>query len=325
MVEPSRRPPEIPPPFDLSRIRPIPIAQRKNKVRREEFGSLADVDASIGEFIDSLPRILAADELRHAAQWTAESVARGAPVFVAMGGHVVKVGLAPVVNDLMRRGIVRALVFNGSTAIHDSEIAMIGQTSEHVEVNVADGSFGMAHETAALFAAALERARREGTGLGGALGREIVEQQLPFPGDSMLAEAARLGIPVTVHVGIGTDVIHMHPEIHGDALGAATHHDFLLLAALVTELDHGTWINIGSAVVLPEVFLKAVNMARNVGHSLEGITAINFDMLQHYRTSVNVLRRPVARGISLTGHHEINVPLFRIALLRELKARGLGS
>lgn len=309
----------------MSRIQPIPIGDRKNKVRRSEFGSLPGPDDSIGDFIDSLPHILAGDELRAAAACTAESVAKGAPVFAAMGGHVVKVGMARVINDLMRRGVLRALVMNGSTAIHDSEIAMIGETSEHVEINVADGSFGMAHETAELLGASCDRAFREGCGFGSSIGRTLLDRGLPHCQDSMLAEAARLGIPVTVHVAIGTDVVHMHPQINGERLGAATHYDFRLLAALITELDNGTWINIGSAVVLPEVFLKVVNMARNVGHALEGITAINFDMLQHYRTSVNVLRRPVSRGISLTGQHEIHLPLFRIALLRELAKRGVGG
>ncbi len=312
---------DAPEPFNLDRITPIPIRQRTNKVRREEFGSLPGPDDSIADFIDSLPHILAADELRAAAAYTAASVAKGAPVFAAMGGHVVKVGMARVINDLMRRGVLRALVMNGSTAIHDAEIAMIGETSEHVEINVADGSFGMAQETAELLGAACDRAEGEQCGFGCAIGRELLERDYPYCEDSMLAEAARLGIPVTVHVAIGTDVVHMHPQLDGAKLGAATHYDFRLLAALVTELDNGTWINIGSAVVLPEVFLKVVNMARNVGHKLEGITAINFDMLQHYRTSVNVLRRPVARGVSLTGHHEINLPLFRIALLRELAAQ----
>lgn len=307
-----------PEPFDLSRITPIPIRQRTNKVRREEFGSLVEPTASIGDWLDALPAILAGNELRDAAHYTAASIRRGDPVFIAMGGHVVKVGMGRVVIDLLRRGLVRALVMNGSTAIHDAEIAMIGETSEHVGINVADGSFGMAHETAELFGRALGTAAKSGGGFGAALGQQLLADAAPFCEDSMLAEAARLDVPVTVHVAVGTDVVHMHPQIDGAELGSATHTDFRLLASLTEELAGGTWINVGSAVVLPEVFLKAVNMARNVGLPLDGITAINFDMLQHYRTSVNVLKRPVERGISLTGHHEINLPLFRIALLREL-------
>lgn len=308
----------IPEPLSLAGLRTLSIHDRPHLVQRAAFASLVGPDASVQEFLASLPRLLAADELRVAARRTAASVRRGAPVFMALGGHVVKVGLAPVVIDLMQRGVLRAVVMNGATAIHDAEVALIGATSEDVGAGLRDGSFGMVRETPQLFERALARTVGDALGLGQALGQELLASGLPHTEVSILAQGARLGIPITVHVGIGTDTVHMHPEVDGARLGQASHHDFRLLASLACELDGGTWINVGSAVVLPEVFLKVVSLARNLGYSLAGVTAINFDMLQHYRTQRNVLQRPVERGISITGHHEINLPLFRLALLGEL-------
>lgn len=306
-----------PEPLDLSGLTTYSIRDRKNLARRADFARLVEPTASVVDFLDSLPRILAARELRSAATYTARSARRKRPVVVALGGHVVKVGLAPVLIDLLERKIVTTLVMNGATAIHDFEIALIGETSEDVNENIQDGRFGMARETPIAFGRALARSRA-GVGLGRAIGEQILADGLPHADVSLLAQAARLRVPVTVHVGVGTDTIHMHPEVDGAQLGLASHLDFRLLARLGLDLDDGTWINMGSAVVLPEVFLKIVSLARNLGHAVSGVTAINFDMLQHYRTQQNVLKRPVARGISITGHHEINIPLFRLALIAEL-------
>ena len=305
-------------PLDLAAVKPIPITERRNIVKREHFGSLVDPRGSIADFIDSLPGILAADELRGAISAVAESRRKGRPVWAAMGGHVVKTAMGPFLNDLLERGVVTGYAMNGATAIHDLEVALLGETSEDVAVNIADGSFGMASETAELFRRAAERST-DGIGLGQALGELIEDSALPHREDSMLAAAARRGAPCTVHVGLGTDVVHMHPGVLGPAMGEASSLDFRILCAHATDLGGGCWWNIGSAVILPEVFLKAVNVARNLGHPLDGITAINFDMLRHYRTSVNVLSRPVSRGISVTGHHELLVPLFRAGVLLALE------
>ncbi|MEC9476376.1 MAG: hypothetical protein VX764_04985 [Planctomycetota bacterium] len=312
------------PPLDLDQVKSIPIDQRRNIVERDQFRPLCDPDGSIEDLFNSLPDILAARELKAAAEAVSNSHARGAPVIAALGGHVVKVGMGPLIIDLMERGVISSIAMNGATAIHDLELSLIGETSEDVEQNIADGSFGMAEETASAFReSALEGSR--GIGLGAALGNWICSSNAPHADLSMLAAAKRLAIPATVHVAIGTDIVHMHPGVAGAPMGEATAIDFRILAAVVKDLENGCWLNIGSAVVMPEVFLKVVNIARNIGQSLDGITAINFDMIPHYRTSRNVLERPVERGISLIGHHEINLPLFRVALLQKISAAGSGE
>jgi len=311
-------------PLDLGDVKPIPIGQRRNIVHRDQFRELCDPQGTIEQLIDSLPDILAGGELRAAAAAVARSVAGGAPVIAALGGHVVKVGMGPLIIDLMEKGVISAIAMNGATAIHDLELALIGQTSEDVESNVADGTFGMASETADAFRQA-SLAGADEVGLGAALGDWIESQSAPHAELSMLLRARQLRIPATVHVAIGTDIVHMHPGVAGANMGAATAIDFRLLAAVVGDLENGCWLNIGSAVVMPEVFLKVVNIARNLGKPLNGVTAINFDMIPHYRTSRNVLQRPVERGISLTGHHEINLPLFRVAVLQRMSAEDRGA
>lgn len=311
-------------PLDLDQVKPIPIGQRRNLVHRDQFRPLCDPAGSIEDLFDSLPDILAARELKNAAEAVSASVESGAQVVAALGGHVVKVGMGPLIIDLMERGVISAIAMNGATAIHDLELALIGETSEDVEQNIADGSFGMSQETAEAFRESAEEGAR-GVGLGAALGNWIQSTDSPHVELSMLAAAHRLEIPATVHVAIGTDIVHMHPGVAGASMGEATSIDFRILAAVVKELQNGCWLNIGSAVVMPEVFLKVVNIARNMGESLDGITAINFDMLPHYRTSKNVLERPVQRGISLIGHHEINLPLFRLAVLQKMHTRASGE
>ncbi len=308
-----RRAPE---PLDLSRARALPLASRQNKADVSGFRAPAAPDASADELLDSLPDFLGARSLRELALRIAESHRRGAHVVLAMGGHIVKVGGGPFVIDLIERGIVTALCVNGAFAIHDYEIALQGATSEIVEQAILDGSFGWAEEPALAFAAACSRGAREGIGLGRALAETALP--LPYARHSMLAACARSGIPLTVHVGLGTDTVQMHAAFSGADAGEASHLDFRIAAALATELEGGTWINVGSAVVLPEVFLKLVSIARNLGYALEDVVAANLDMQRHYRTGANVIGRPVARGIEILGHHEITLPLLRQAVLLAL-------
>lgn len=309
-------------PIDLSKVRAVPIGQRSHKVQSTAFARLPAPGASAADLLDSLPDFLGARELRSVA--SAIVVARKAdrPVVFALGAHVIKVGCSPVVIDLMRRGWVTALACNGATAIHDVEVAISGQTSEDVAANLPSGEFGMVTETAAFFAQA---ARRGGdAGLGRAIGQLLAEQKPDHLSLSVLAAANELGLPATIHVALGTDTVHMHPQVDPGALGQASGIDFRLLCSVVADLGAvspgsagGVWCNVGSAVILPEVFLKAVTVARNLGARLEGMVTANFDMLRHYRPQENVLNRPVQprRGHQVIGHHEILLPLLRQMIL----------
>ena len=306
----TRRPPQ---PIDLSRARALPLADRKNKARLEQFREPAIADASFAELLDSLPDFLGARSLRELADCIATSHRRGAHVIAAMGGHVAKVGCGPVIIDLMERGILTALSVNGAFVIHDYEIALQGGTSEDVDANILDGSFGWAVEPAEAFGRACTRGAKEGIGLGRAMALEA--EKLPEARQSVLAACARLSVPITVHVGVGTDTVHMHASVSGADMGEASHVDFRIAAQLATELEGGVWLNVGSAVMMPEVFLKLVSIARNLGYELRDVVAANLDMQRHYRTDANVIGRPVSRGIELIGHHEINLPLLRQAVL----------
>ncbi|MGH0031795.1 MAG: hypothetical protein ACQGVC_18560 [Myxococcota bacterium] len=306
-------------PVDLSQAKPLPLASRENKCELADFREPAGEDASFAEWLDSLPAFLGANSLRDLAGCIAASHRRGAHVVAAMGGHVVKVGAGPILIDLMERGILTALCVNGAFVIHDYEIALQGGTSENVDANILDGSFGWAGEPAEAYARAAARGAKEGIGLGRAMALEA--EKLPEARYSVLAACARLGVPITVHVAMGTDTVHMHASVSGADVGEASHVDFRIAAQIATELDGGVWLNIGSAVVMPEVFLKLISIARNLGHELSDVVAGNLDMQRHYRTGANVIGRPVKRGIEIIGHHEINLPLLRQAVLVEL-ARG---
>jgi len=309
---------KLPLPLDLRGSRDLSIRDRAHKTTLADFREPAPAGAAIGHVLDSLPDFLGARSLRELAAAIAASHRAGHHVVAAMGGHVVKVGCGPVLIDLMERGIVTALAVNGAFAIHDYEIALAGETSEFVDETLRDGSFGWAREPAEAFARACARGVREGIGLGRAMAFEA--EKLPNARHSMLAACARLEIPITVHVAIGTDTVHMHPSVSGSDVGEASHLDFRIAAQVATELEGGVWLNIGSAVLMPEVFLKLVSIARNRGHALANVVAANLDMQQHYRTSANVIGRPVARGIEVIGHHEINLPLLRLAVLAALEA-----
>ena len=303
-----------PEPFDLGAVETRPLAGRPSLVSVEDFARLPKPGASVGELLESLPRFLGANGLRDlvAAIVAARRDDRG--VVFGIGGHVIKTGCAPVLIDLMERGVITALAMPGSTAIHDYEIAAAGITSEDVSSRLEDGKYGSTEETGAFFAVAADLGAK-GYGLGRAIGERILAEGLPHSGQSVLATAARLDLPATVHVAIGTDTVHIHPAADGAALGAASHLDFRILTSVVAALDHGVYVNAGSAVLLPEVFLKAVTVARNTGHAIPGLFAANLDMLRHYRTLTNVVRRPPERGVDLAGHHEIMLPLLRLMVL----------
>ena len=244
--------------------------------------------------------------------------AGGRPVLAAIGGHVIKTGCGPYLNDWIERGILTGVAMNGSAAIHDLELAIAGHTSEDVGPRLSAGTFGFARETSELFAAACDRAAGTGTGLGAALGEVILEHGGPGLDASLLVAARRAGVPATVHVAIGTDIVHMTPRLDGAALGRATLDDFRTLCGLVARLEGGVWLNLGSAVVMPEVFLKTVAIARNLGFSLDGMTTANLDFQQQYRGRLNVLDRPGGAGIALTGHHELLIPLLHAAVVARI-------
>ncbi|HOI54010.1 MAG TPA: hypothetical protein PLP01_02055 [Phycisphaerae bacterium] len=305
-------------PLDLSGLKMIGIADRKHLVTLDSFGRVPPQGATVSDFVASLPRTPVTRAMNELADAIVAAHEADCPVVMAMGAHVIKVGLAPLVIDLIDRGIVTAVALNGAGAIHDLEIAMHGETSEDVKAGLTDGSFGMVEETPAHMndAAMLGRHR----GLGRAVGDLINEDEDEFPNAaaSVLAAASRLDAVATVHVAVGTDTVHMHPDAPGGAIGAASLLDFRKVCAVVSDMTRGVWLNVGSAVVLPEVFLKAYTVAVNLGHDLSEIVTANFDQILHYRPRVNVLERPSRRGYALTGHHEIMVPLLHQMIVSRL-------
>ena len=317
---------------DLSRIRTVPVAARPNRVLAEQFAAPPPADPAgrtFGAFLASLPRILQAQSFLAVADAIAAAVERRRTVLWMVGGHVVKTGLAPVLVDLMRRGAVTHLASNGSAGVHDYEMARWGGTSEDVEAGLADGSFGMADETGRDMNAAFARGMRAGWGMGESLARDLAERgDLAFPDLSLLLQSRRLGVPYTLHPALGAEIIHQHPAADGAAIGDTGHRDFRRLAAALVGLDDGgVVVNVGSAVVMPEVFLKALTVARNLnGGAPRGFTACDLDMIPHYRTRMNVVERPTrsggGRGYSITGHHEIMVPLLAWAVAERLPLLG---
>ncbi|MDP9055452.1 MAG: hypothetical protein M3N93_14305 [Acidobacteriota bacterium] len=304
-------------PIDLSGLKTVSLAERGGKVRQADFAAVYTKGSGVAGLIDSLPHILAGESLRSVVDAIVAARAKGKPVIWAMGGHVIKCGLAPVLIDLMRRGFATAFAMNGSASIHDFEIALVGHTSEDVEAVLPDGRFGAAEETGREWNQALI----PGVGVGEALGRALDKLGAPeHASASILVEAWRAAVPVTVHIALGTDTPHAHPAANPEVIGSATHYDFRLFCSMVAALNEGgVYINAGSAVVMPEVFLKAVSCVRNLDHPLRDFTTVNLDFLQHYRPRVNVVERPHAqaggRGYALTGHHEIMIPLIAAALI----------
>jgi hypothetical protein len=311
---------------DVSRLRTVPIAQRPNKVDPSLLAHPPGGDRSFAAFCASLPDILAAKDLREVARRLARAAGRHG-VVVMLGGHVIKAGLGPLLRELVRRGVITHLALNGSAAIHDFELAAYGGTSEDVAAGLADGTFGMVEETGREMNAAIADGARTAKGMGEALTHYLTRRaRLAAPEVSLLLGAAERGVPVTVHVTLGADIIHQHPTADGAALGATSHRDFKRLAASLPALhEGGVVLNLGSAVVMPEVFLKALTVARNLnGGAPTGFTACDCDMQRHYRPRVNVVERPTLGGgwgVQLTGHHEILIPLLAWAVLHELDAR----
>ncbi|MBI5686155.1 MAG: deoxyhypusine synthase family protein [Verrucomicrobia bacterium] len=310
------------PPLDWSRIKTYPLRERPNKVRAGEFARPWGKGGSLKHFLDSLPDTLAARDLRALAAAIAEAVRRKKPVVVCMGAHVVKCGLGSLLVDLMRRGVVSCVATNGAGAIHDFELALIGQTSEDVQRGLDDGSFGMVEETGRLMNAAIKEGLKQGIGCGRALGETMVKGNLPNRELSILNAGVTANVPVTIHIAIGTDIIHQHPTCDGGALGEASYLDFQRFAAVVAALgDGGVVLNIGSAVVMPEVFLKALAVARNLGYKVENFTTATLDMIRQYRPTENIVRRPVhkgGKGYYIIGHHELMLPLLAASVIEQL-------
>lgn len=303
--------------FDLSGIKTYPLSSRASKARVDDFGRPAPDGATVGAFVDALPDVLAAADFKAVVRAICEAKTSSGVVW-GIGAHVIKTGLGPVLIDLMQRGFVSAIATNGAAVIHDFEVALAGATSEDVDEALGPGRFGMAEETGRLLNGAINDGVAKGLGLGQAVGAFLVARRPPFAHTSVVAEAARLGIPVTVHVAIGTDIIHMHEAASGAALGEGSLRDFRYFVSNVSRLERGVYLNCGSAVILPEVFLKAVALARNRGLSLDGLTTVNLDFIRSYRPQTNVVTRPTAgvgRGYSLVGHHEIMIPLLAAALV----------
>lgn len=308
-------------PLSFDGLKTVPIDARGGKVRIEHFAKPYRKGAGIDALLESFPKILAADSFRGVIEALQRARDGKRAILWGMGGHVVKCGLSPVLLDLMCRGWVTGFVMNGAASIHDFEIAIAGQTSEDVEAVLPDGRFGAAEETGREMNLAITAGAVAGLGMGESLGKGLTTLAKPeFAPHSVLYGAYEAAAPVTVHVAVGTDTPHTHPQADGSAIGLATHRDFRLLCSLARGLDQGgVYINVGSAVVLPEVFLKAVSVVRNLGHSLANFTTVNFDFLQHYRPKLNVVERPHARsggrGFAITGHHELMIPLLAAALI----------
>ena len=305
--------------IDFSRIKSYSLRGRESKVRIGDFSRPHNKGGSFQDFFSSLPNILAANHLKQVAAAIVQARKDKRPVMLGMGAHSIKVGLNPVIIDLMERGIITSLSLNGAGIIHDFELAFIGQTSEDVDKEILSGAFGMAEETGGMLNEAIRSAGKD-EGIGVVVGRMIQTGDFPYKDKSLLAAGQRLGVPVTVHVAIGTDIIHMHPSFDGKATGEAAQRDFQTFCSLVSELEGGVYINLGSAVLLPEIFLKAVTLCRNLGYPLQHFTTVNMDFVQHYRPNTNVVRRPTqggGKGFALTGHHEIMFPLLAAALIEQ--------
>lgn len=308
-------------PLDPARLRRIPLDRRPSKVSIGDFAYPVRAGMSFQEFLDSLPRLLGAQTLLEVARSIAQAGLDSREVILAMGAHVIKVGLNPVLVSLMEAGAITCLSMNGAGVIHDVEIALRGRTSEDVGPALDQGMFGMAEDAAELINQAVTEGAREGEGFGEAVSKRLAALGPPHADSSILCQAAKRAIPVTVHVAIGTDIVHMHPSADGASVGQCSLRDFHVLTSRVARLEQGVFVNLGSAVILPEVFLKALNLARNLGHKVETFTTVNMDFIRHYRPTMNVVQRPVrlgGKGYELIGHHEINFPLLAAAVLEIL-------
>ena len=311
-------------PLDFSGLNTYSIHDRYSKVTVDNFAKPLAPGSTLKEFIASLPEQLLGLDFPELIGRLAASHLNNRPIIVGMGAHVIKVGLNPILIDLMERGIISAIALNGAGIVHDTEIAMVGRTSEEVGAVLGSGAFGAARETGEVVNAGINLGAEKGQGLGEALGGYLLAQDFPYNKMSLLATAKRLGIPLTVHVAIGTDIVHIHPTANGAAIGQTSHQDFRLFCGLVAGLEGGAYLNFGSAVLMPEVFLKALTVARNLGHVVNNFTTANFDFIRHYRTMTNVVTRPTmggGKGYNIIGHHELLIPLLAATLLDRLVER----
>lgn len=316
------------PKIDRRLVRAESARERTSKVATLDEARPLEPGSSVSALLDSMPGLLGAADLNAAIDAWVRAWQHEHLVLFGFGAHLIKVGLAPIVVDLMERGAIGALMMNGAGCVHDLELAMMGRTSEEVAEALDEGRFGMARETAERLNGAISKGCQEGLGMGAAIGRDIFESQDPHAARSVMATAWRLGIPVTVHAAIGTDIHHMHPSADGAAIGETSFRDFERLAGLVAGLQDGVLLNVGSAVVLPEVFLKALALARNLGHEVERFTTINCDFIRHYRPQVNIVERPTrrgGRGLSLIGQHEVLIPLMAAGVIDRFAANGAGE
>ncbi len=299
--------------IDHSSIKTYSLFKRESKVNIRDFSKWVDDIKNINNFIDTIPNILAGNDIREVARSIVRAKKNRRKVLIAMGAHVIKVGLSPIIISFMRDGIIDGIALNGAGIIHDTEIAMVGHTSEDVAKEIKEGTFGMVKETTEFLIDSVKKHRD--LGLGEAVSKALSESEFPYKNISILSSAYDYKIPVTVHLSIGTDIIHMHPEFDGAVFGEATYRDFLVFSNLVSLLEEGVYLNIGSSVILPEVFLKALSMVRNLGFGVKNITTVNMDFKEHYRPLTNVVRRPTlegGKGYNLIGHHEIMIPLLNL-------------
>lgn len=304
-------------PISPAKIKTYPINTRKSKVSVSDFAKPISQSSSFKEFLDSLPNILAAKNLKEIASKIIAAHKNNKTIAAGIGAHVIKVGLNPVIIDLMECGIISAVAMNGACIVHDFETAYTGRTSEDVDSEIGKGKFGMSEETGKFLNKAIKEGVKKGWGIGKSVGEMINNSRFPYKDLSILSTGVRLGIPVTVHIAIGTDIIHIHPQMDGKSTGEGTQRDFRLFAGVVSTLEEGVYLNIGSAVLLPEVFLKALTLVRNLEYTVENFTTVNMDFIQHYRPLTNVVKRPTkegGKGYTLTGHHEIMVPLLAGAI-----------
>ncbi|MBU0674608.1 MAG: hypothetical protein KJ950_08210 [Proteobacteria bacterium] len=312
-------------PLKFDQLKTYSVHDRFSKVTVDNFATPVQPGVSLADFIKSLPDQLCGRDLPELIERLAKGHRNNRPLIIGMGAHVIKVGLNPLLIDLMEKGILTGLALNGAGIVHDTEIAMVGRTSEDVDQVLSLGEFGAARETGEAVNAAIVAGAAANHGMGESIGDYLLKQDFPYNRYSLLASARRLGIPVTVHVAIGTDIVHIHPSADGAAIGTTSYLDFQLFCRLISQLEQGAYINIGSAVILPEIFLKALTVVRNLGNVVNDFTTANFDFIRHYRTMTNVVNRPTAgggKGYNFIGHHEIMIPLLIAGLLERLADHG---
>lgn len=310
-------------PISLDKVKTYPLKERGSKVKIEDFGKAWESGQSMSQWLRSLPKILAGNEFREVVEGLVQAAVSDKTIILALGAHAIKVGLNPIILDLLDRRIISGLAMNGAGIIHDAELAMVGHTSEDVAAEIGTGKFGMAEETGRLLNSAISEGAMQGLGLGRSIGAMLVKENFTYNNHSLLARAYELDIPLTVHVAMGTDIIHLHPTVDGASIGKGSHLDFRIFARLVSTLEGGVFINLGSAVILPEVFLKALSLVRNLGYDVREFTTVNMDFIRQYRGITNVVHRPTlegGKGYNLVGHHEIMFPLLAAAVIEGFTA-----